>query len=179
VAGLPCCAHAAVQADAALHCVPEALRDGAGGILGLVRLLTEHGEAVQADLREHYGIRLSDLFARDPYGRPLLSWRELGGYIRQLPPRARLRLATGDADGVWGLQEHLQAITIDELRIANWQRSNDGVKPSKQTKPPKPMDRPGTRRGRDKNSPERIAKRKAALDRAADRRRALAAGEIT
>jgi hypothetical protein len=41
------------------------------------------------------------------------------------------------------------------------------------------MDRPGTRRGRDKNSPERIAKRKAALDRAADRRRALAAGEIT
>ena len=86
----------------------------------------------------------------------------------------------GDTDGVWGLQEHLQALTIDELRVANWQRSNEGVKPSKQSKPPKPLDRPGAGRKRaDKNSPERVAKRKAALKRAADRRRAIAAGEIT
>jgi hypothetical protein len=85
----------------------------------------------------------------------------------------------GDSDGLWSLQEHLQAITVDELRIANWQRSNDGVKPSKQTKPPKPMARPGIGRGPDKNSPERVAKRKAALVRAAERRLALAAGEIT
>ncbi|CUW29704.1 MULTISPECIES: hypothetical protein [Streptomyces] len=41
------------------------------------------------------------------------------------------------------------------------------------------MARPGQGRGRDKNSPERIAKRKAALARAAERRRALAGGEIT
>ncbi|MGW4300431.1 hypothetical protein ACWEHT_11700 [Streptomyces sp. NPDC004646] len=69
---------------------------------------------------------------------------------------------------------------MDELRVANWQRANEGVKPSKQSKPPKPMDRPGHgRRGRDKNSPERIARRKSALARAAERRRALAAGEIT
>ena len=85
----------------------------------------------------------------------------------------------GETDGLWGLQEHLQAITIDELRVANWQRANEGVKESKQTKPPKPMTRPGVGRGRDKSSPERIAKRKAALKRAADRRRALARGEIT
>ncbi|MFE9935845.1 hypothetical protein [Streptomyces hirsutus] len=115
---------------------------------------------------------------RDADGRPLLTWRELGGYIRQLPARARTRLAMGQTDGVWALQEHLQALTVDELRIANWQRSNEGVKESKQTKPPKPMARPGVGRGHDKNSPERIAKRKAALTRAADRRRALAAGEI-
>ncbi|MFI5685908.1 hypothetical protein [Streptomyces sp. NPDC051636] len=68
---------------------------------------------------------------------------------------------------------------MDELRIANWQRANEGVKPSKQSKPPNPMARPGQGRGRDKNSPERIAKRKAALSRAAERRRALARGEIT
>jgi hypothetical protein len=110
---------------------------------------------------------------------PLLTWRELGGYIRQLPPRARTRIALGQTDGLWGLQEHLQALTIDELRVANWQRQNEGVKESQQSKPPKPMDRPGVGRGRDKNSPERIAKRKAALARAADRRRALAHGEIT
>ncbi|MCC9154910.1 hypothetical protein LZP81_30775 [Streptomyces parvulus] len=84
----------------------------------------------------------------------------------------------GDTDGLWGLQEHLQALTIDELRTANWQRANEGVKPSKQTKPPKAMSRPGLGRGRDKNSPERIAKRKAALERAASRRQALARGEI-
>jgi hypothetical protein len=84
----------------------------------------------------------------------------------------------GNTDGLWRLQEHLQALTIDELRIANWQRQNEGVKESKQTKPPKPMSRPGVGRGRDKNSPERIAKRKAALTRAAERRSALARGEI-
>lgn len=110
---------------------------------------------------------------------PLLTWRELGGYVRQLPPRARTRIALGQTDGLWSLQEHLQAVTIDELRVANWQRANDGVKPSKQTKPPKPMTRPGVGSGRDKNSPERVAKRKAALERAANRRRALARGEIT
>lgn len=100
--------------------------------------------------------------------------------VRQLPPRSRTRLATGDTDGVWGLQEHLTALAIDELRTANWQRSNEGVKPSKQTKAPRPIDRPGTGRKRtDKNSPERVAKRRAALERAAERRRAIAAGEIT
>lgn len=87
-------------------------------------------------------------------------------------------MAMGDSDGVWGLQEHLTAIAIDELRVANWQRSNEGVKESKQSKPPKPVPRPGVGRGHDKNSPERVAKRKAALERAAARRRAIAAGEI-
>jgi hypothetical protein len=85
----------------------------------------------------------------------------------------------GEKDGVWGLQEHLQALVIDELRVANWQRANEGVKKSQQTKPPRPITRPGTGRARDKNSPERIAKRKAALQRAAERRRAITAGEIT
>ncbi|QCX81045.1 hypothetical protein C9F11_37310 [Streptomyces sp. YIM 121038] len=85
----------------------------------------------------------------------------------------------GETDGVWGLQEHLTALVVDELRVANWQRGNEGVKPSKQTKPPKPMVRPGVGRGRDKNSPERIAKRRSALERAAARRRAIASGEIT
>jgi hypothetical protein len=84
----------------------------------------------------------------------------------------------GDTDSVWGLQEHLTALVIDELRVANWQRANEGVKKSKQTKPPKPVPRPGLGRGHDKNSPERVAKRKAALERAADRRRAIASGEI-
>ncbi|MFT2014588.1 hypothetical protein ACMA1D_01885 [Streptomyces sp. 796.1] len=100
--------------------------------------------------------------------------------MRQLPPAARTRLATGDTDGVWGLQEHLQALTVDALLVANWQRANEGLKSSQQSKPPVPLERPGTGRKRqDKNSPERRAKRQAALKRAAERRQAIAAGQIT
>ncbi|MEU4256263.1 hypothetical protein AB0B42_00715 [Streptomyces fradiae] len=99
--------------------------------------------------------------------------------MRQLPATARTRLAQGETDGLWGLGEHLQALTIDELRIANWQRSNTGVKRGKQTKQPPPIERPGTRKRRTKNSPERVAKRNAARQRAAERRAAIARGEIT
>nr|WSS66730.1 hypothetical protein OG284_36910 [Streptomyces sp. NBC_01177] len=81
---------------------------------------------------------------------------------------------------MWGLSEHLQALTLDELRVANWQRGNEGVKASKQSKRPTPVDRPGTKSKRaDKNSPERIARRNAAKVRAAQRRSAIARGEIT
>ncbi|MFW3473663.1 hypothetical protein ACN24M_20565 [Streptomyces microflavus] len=120
------------------------------------------------------------MFARDEAGRRLLTWRELGVLLRQLPARARTRIATGDEDGMWGLAEHLQGLTLDELRIANWQRSNEGVKASKQSKRPPPIPRPGTKSKRvDKNSPERIARRNAAKRRAAERRSAIARGEIT
>lgn len=125
-------------------------------------------------------MRLGDLFARDAGGRRLLTWRELGSYVRTLPPGARTRLARGDKDGLWGLGEHLQALTIDELRVANWQRENEGVKPSKRSKVPTPIGRPGTgRKSHDKNSPERIAARNRAKVRAAQRRSAIARGEIT
>ncbi|MER8266537.1 hypothetical protein ABT007_20320 [Streptomyces griseus] len=125
-------------------------------------------------------MRLGDLFARDETGRRRLTWRELGVLLRQLPARARTRLATGDEDGMWGLAEHLAGLQLDELRVANWQRSNEGVKQSKQSKPPKPITRPGTKAKRpDKNSPERIARRHAAKRRAAERRTAIARGEIT
>ncbi|MFF9568504.1 hypothetical protein [Streptomyces sp. NPDC014685] len=125
-------------------------------------------------------MRLSDLFARDVGGRRLLTWRELGSYVRGLPPGARTRLAQDDGDGVWGLAEHLQALVVDELRVANWQRANEGAKKGKQTKPPTPIVRPGTgRKGTDKHSPERVARRAAARRRAAERRGAIARGEIT
>lgn len=122
-------------------------------------------------------MRLSDLFRRDAAGRPLLTWRELGVLVRQLPAGCRTRLATGHKDDLWGLPEHLTAYVIDELRIAAWQRANEGAKkPSKQ---PKPFPRPGIGRKGDKNSPERQAKRADARKRAAQRRAAIARGEIT
>ncbi|MEU3447255.1 hypothetical protein AB0H29_08490 [Streptomyces thermolilacinus] len=99
--------------------------------------------------------------------------------VRQLPSTARTRLAQGDTDGLWGLAEHLQALTIDELRVANWQRANSGVKRGKQSKVPTPIERPGTKRRSTKNSPERAARRNAAKRRAAERRAAIARGDIT
>ncbi|MFJ7963127.1 hypothetical protein [Streptomyces sp. NPDC096324] len=127
-------------------------------------------------------MRLSDLFARDATGRPLLTWRELGGYIRQLPPHARTRIVMGDEDSIWGLQEHLTAILIDETRAANWQRANEGAAKGKQSPRPKPFPRPGAggkRNAQDKTSPQRQEARQRALKRAADRRQAMAAGNIT
>ncbi|QIJ66409.1 hypothetical protein G7Z13_04650 [Streptomyces sp. JB150] len=111
-----------------------------------------------------------------------MTWRELGGYIRQLPPDARTRLVLGDDESIWGLQEHLTAVVIDELRAANWQRSQEGVPKGKQKPAPKPFPRPGVgakAKRADKNSPERQEARQRALRRAAERKRALAAGEIT
>lgn len=126
-------------------------------------------------------MRLSDLFTRDATGRLGLTWRELGALIRQLPPTARTRMVLGEDHGLWGLAEHLQAMTLDELRIANWQRANEGREKTQQTKRPLPVPRPGTtkqKRSR-KDSPERIAAHKSALERAAARRTAIAAGQIT
>lgn len=82
---------------------------------------------------------------------------------------------------MWGLGEHLAALVVDELRVANWQRANEGQKASKQTKAPQPLTRPGAggRKALDKNSPERVARRSAARQRAAQRRSAIARGEIT
>lgn len=143
--------------------------------------MREHGEAVEADLRQHYGVRLRDLHLRDANGHRLMTWRELRCYIRQLPSDARTRIATGDEDSIWGLQEHLTAVVIDELRAANWQRANEGAEKSKLSPRPKPFPRPGVggaRKSADKNSPERQAARQRALRRAAERKQAIAAGLI-
>ncbi|MFF0777097.1 hypothetical protein [Streptomyces sp. NPDC003720] len=143
--------------------------------------MREHGEAVEADLRQHYGVRLRDLHLRDAHGHRRMTWRELRCYIRQLPSDARTRIATGDEDSIWGLQEHLTAVVIDELRAANWQRANEGAEKSKLSPRPKPFPRPGVGGGKktaDKNGPERQAARQRALRRAAERKQAIAAGLI-
>ncbi|MGW1134428.1 hypothetical protein [Streptomyces griseoluteus] len=144
--------------------------------------MREHGEAVEADLRQHYGVRLRDLYLRDAQGHRLMTWRELRCYLRQLPSDARTRVASGDEDSIWGLQEHLTAVVIDELRSANWQRANEGAKKSEQTPRPKPFPRPGVgsskKAASDRSSPQRQEARQRALRRAAERKQALASGEI-
>jgi len=41
---------------------------------------------------------------------------------------------------MWGLPEHLLALLVDALHVANWQRSSDG---SKGRNYPEPIPRPG------------------------------------
>jgi hypothetical protein len=94
--------------------------------------------------------------------RGLLTWRELGVLVRQLPAEARTRLALGETDGLWTLTAHLQAQTIDELRVANWQRANEGLKAHEQSKPPEPIERPGTKRKKKITTADLLAHRERA-----------------
>ncbi len=59
------------------------VRSEAGGIAGLVRLLSEHGEAVEFDLIR-LGLRL------DWLGSEALSWRDLLVIVRQSGPESAL-----------------------------------------------------------------------------------------
>ncbi|MFE5658378.1 hypothetical protein ACFQ9H_19575 [Streptomyces sp. NPDC056517] len=107
-------------------------------------------------------MRLSDLYRRDAAGGPLLTWRELGVYVRQLPRDARTRIALGDNDGLWGLAEHLLAMNLDAAHVANWQRANEGLKSHEQSRPPEPIERPGTARRKKITSAELLAHRERA-----------------
>lgn len=119
-----------------------------GGIRGLHRLLTEHGEALEADLAQYYGIDLRDLF------RGSLTWRRLGVLIRGLPVDSRLTGTLPRSEPVddaaetvarWSHIEYLLADLYDLLVAVH---SKD-----KQTPYPRPGHRPVTRRA----NPERVA----------------------
>lgn len=60
----------------------------------------------------------------------------------------------------WSLDQHLLAIVVDRLAIANWQRSKDGQKGSKRPKPISPLaQRGGTRYGKTDLDPEQAKAR--------------------
>jgi len=83
-------------------------------------ILAHHGEAVEADFQQFYGLRLGEC-----------GFSRMSRLLRQLPDEARLwrRLAdqqpraagTPDVSG-WSLSDQLLATIVDELAIANWQR---------------------------------------------------------
>lgn len=109
-----------------------ALRAGAGGIAGLHALIAEHGEAIEWDLSSyHNGRSLEDLVT----GR--MRWWQLRAYLSHLPRESALARSLLGDDVAWGVSEQLQAMTVDVLRAANYQRG--GGKGAK----PKPLPRPG------------------------------------
>lgn len=95
------------------------VRCDAGGIGGLVRLLREHGEAVEYDLIR-LGLRLAWL------GTSALSWRDLLVIVRQCGPDTALWRADP--------QRAVQTVEVDLLRsiqhstrILVWQNTRDGA----------------------------------------------------
>lgn len=123
---------------------------GAGGIAGLVDLIDQHGEAIDADLRHYYpGTRLADLFTGK------LTFRELASMIRNLPGdgtalwRSHRRAMKDSPTPVkavdppadyWTPERMLLAGIDDNLRVLAWQNTADGHKGRNY---PAPIPRPG------------------------------------
>lgn len=122
-----------------------------------------------------YGIRLRELFTGG------MTWRELGVYVRGLPPDSATRTAMNG-----GLPEPTQetillADVFDMLQHVRWQIAAQNVdQDSKLPKQPTPYPRWwDPRRGsKKKNSPQRVARIEDAQRRAAVRKRAIATGQI-
>lgn len=108
-----------------------------GGIAGLLVLIADHEEAVEADLRRFYGVRLSDVWVGGE------SLRHVRSLIRCLPPESALAAelpessARPDRRPRWGHVEYLLADVVDVLLAANWQRGGG------KSQRPKPYPRPG------------------------------------
>lgn len=111
-----------------------------GGILGLCRLLTEHGEAVEYDLLA-LGYRL------DWLGTRRLSWRDLWVIVRMAPRSSALARSIHGARAVWTQETYLLADIFDVLAAANWQRAGKGPKPKPFPRPRREDDKTVTRYG--------------------------------
>lgn len=96
--------------------------------MGLVWLLREHGDALEADFQRFYGIDIVDLY------RGTLSPRKAQALALYLPPGAAVWQEAG-TDTAWGTTEYLLAEAVDTLRMANWQRGGKGQKPEPLPRP--------------------------------------------
>lgn len=103
-------------------------------LVGLLALIGEHHEALEADLSQFHGLRLAQVGTR------ALSWRRFQALVRHLPPESALWRAM-DSPRQWGWSEHMAAASLLALNAANWQRG--GGKGAK----PKPVRPPGSDRG--------------------------------
>lgn len=103
----------------------------------LVALRRKHGGALRADFQRFYGLNLDGL------GRSfaVLHAADLAAH---LPPDSAVGRAM-NPDHAWGVAEHLQALTVDALRLLVWMQSTDG---SKNRNRPKPIPRPGVKQGK-------------------------------
>lgn len=73
-----------------------------------------------------------------------LNWRALHAFVAQsaLQPATALHRELVGEHYQWGMVEQLLALVVDELAVANWQRSKDGAKGRNR---PSPLPRPGVK----------------------------------
>lgn len=71
-------------------------------------------------------------------GTEALAWDDLLAVVKHLPPSSATFGALYPDEAHWGLSEHLLALLVDVLQVANWQRG-----PAKRHEFPKPLKRPG------------------------------------
>lgn len=140
--------------------------DQRGKFLVLGWLVREHGDALEADFQRWYGLDFGDLY------RGTMTPRRAAALALNLPPGAVTWLEA-DLAAAWNIGEHLLAATVDQLAIANWQRTKDGQKGHKK---PKPLTRPGEqkagRRSSGQHDPDRLDRQIAAFRaRQAERQR--------
>lgn len=129
-----------------------------GGITSLVRLLTEHGEALEADFRRYYsGLDIRDL--REKYGGPdRVTFRLVRVLYQALPMESATLTAqlaemtpeqlaeareTQSGHGAWSHTDHLLAAVFDAISGLGWLYAASHAEKGKQPDQPKPMDRPG------------------------------------
>lgn len=95
----------------------------------------------------------------------------MGSLLEQLPwDSATVRSIHGDI-AIWGSVEHLLAMAVDALRMANWQRSGEKKIPR-----PEPIPRPGSTAHRPRLSQAQTSARLRDLQRRSARRRAQKEG---
>jgi hypothetical protein len=106
--------------------------------------VTQHAEAIEADLLRHYGVDLLD------YHRGRLSARRLRVLVQRLPRDAALVRAVHGEDAEWGLTEQLLAAAVDQLATGNWLFATTHT-PEQASPPerPRPLPRPGIETGED------------------------------
>jgi len=114
--------------------------DLAGGTLGLVELIKEGGEALEALEYELIGRRLR---LRDVGGRKF-NWRDLYVIIRHLPQDSAMhrRLQVIDEDSIWTPEMMVTAEVVDLVAYLVWFQTKDGQAGRNR---PKPLPRPGHR----------------------------------
>lgn len=124
---------------------------------GLLRLLREHPDVVEADLSRYHHIDYRDRWRRDEAGCRRLTFRMIAVRVRHLPPdSATARALNGPG---WSLTDYLLG---DVFHAVAGKRHPERPQPSR--------DEPVT--------PERARKLRSARARAAARRRAIEAGEL-
>lgn len=110
----------------------------AGKILGVYAFVRRYGRAVEADL----ALRAGPQDQLTQLGRTL-SWRRLDILIDALARTPGTLLRAELARDDWTLDQHLLALILDALRIANWQRG--GRKGAPRPQPVSPLAKRETR----------------------------------